>query len=96
MAFTRADLLYNDYYWPAEASGTGPESVDFATRILDRRNGHDMLRCILWCALKLGQPEHLATCQILEIDIRYVVPATVRRYGEILSWLISRYLFLLY
>ena len=94
MAYTKSDMVYNDYKWSAKADHDNPKitgGTDHAE--LNRTEGYEMLYFINHLATKWNWSEtnKLANMKELEKIIRTEVPSSIRSHTKIADWISTNY-----
>lgn len=92
MAYTKNNMVYDDYKWSARADHDNPKIIggnDSAQ--LNRTEGYEMLYFINSLAKSWKWNDTLASYQKLEKIIRSVVPSNTRTHSGIKSWIEANY-----
>jgi hypothetical protein len=92
MAYTKGNMVYNDYKWSARADHDNPKIIGGTDHSeLNRTEGYEMLYFINSIAKTWGWNDSLLSYQSLEKIIRDSVPSNIRTHTGIKNWISGHY-----
>jgi len=92
MAYTKNQMVYQDYKWSARADHDNPKIIGGTDHAeLNRTEGYEMLYFMNSLAKTWKWNDSLTSYQNLEKIIRQKVPSNIRTHGGIMNWIASNY-----
>ncbi len=92
MAYSKSQMVYNDYKWTARADHDNPKFIGAQeSAMLNRSEGYEMLWYINSLAKTWGWKDNQSSYQNLERVIRDKVPSTIRSHSKIKEWIEANY-----